>query len=196
MTKSCLLLAVATAHFAAVLWVSSAQIFTVVGQGHTLLSFALTNDAQTSSTSSPSQNHELLQSVRRFTRTYLHLAGIEAGYGLFAPNVPDGYRLKFEVRDGSGIIQNGVISPQRGETDLRLASGLDVLGRTVPSEIREILVKLVAESLFAAQPEAKEITLAIEEVATPTVAEFQAGKERSYTPVYSYDYGRGEAVPP
>ena len=34
---------------------------------------------------------------RRALLTYLHIAGIDRGYGYFAPNVPAGYKLVFEL---------------------------------------------------------------------------------------------------
>ena len=35
--------------------------------------------------------------VHEALNTYMQLAGIETGYGYFAPNVPGGYRLVFEL---------------------------------------------------------------------------------------------------
>ena len=34
---------------------------------------------------------------RRALLTYLHIAGIDRGYGYFAPNVPAGYKIVFEL---------------------------------------------------------------------------------------------------
>src|SRR5436305_4514001 len=40
--------------------------------------------------------------VRNALAVYLHVAGIEGGYGFFAPNVPDNYKLVFELHYPDG----------------------------------------------------------------------------------------------
>ncbi len=42
---------------------------------------------------------------RRALLTYLHIAGIDRGYGYFAPNVPAGYKLVFELHYPDGRVQ-------------------------------------------------------------------------------------------
>jgi hypothetical protein len=42
--------------------------------------------------------------VRNGITVYLHSAGIEAGYGFFAPNVPPNYKLVFELHYPDGRI--------------------------------------------------------------------------------------------
>ena len=45
----------------------------------------------------PSQKLPVPKPLREAVATYTQVAGIEAGYGYFAPNVPGGYRLVFEL---------------------------------------------------------------------------------------------------
>jgi hypothetical protein len=195
MRASGILLAAAIVHFVSVLLVCCAQIVALIADGHTALPTAGTRlvSEMRGMIVSPPRDREPYKSARHLAKTYLNLAGIQSGSGLFAPNVPDGFRLRFELRDQNNIIQTGFLSPQRGETDLRLSSLLDALGRTMPDEVREVLLRFVAHSIFDVHPEATEVSLAMESVTTPTLAEFQTGKERSYNLVYSYDYGRGES---
>jgi hypothetical protein len=40
--------------------------------------------------------------IRQGIAVYLRGAGIEAGYGYFAPNVPDNYKIVFELRYADG----------------------------------------------------------------------------------------------
>ena len=124
------------------------------------------------------------------SKTYLHLAGIESGYGFFAPNVPFGYRLTLELKDARGVLQTGVLSPERGETGLRLASFLDGLGSDSYRGIRDILFKLVAVSLFEANPEATRLDAVVETVRVPSPTQFQAGERRRYEIAYAYEFSR------
>ena len=45
--------------------------------------------------------------VRQTVSAYLNLAGIEAGYSYFAPNIPENYKIVFELhyRDGRTEIE-------------------------------------------------------------------------------------------
>ena len=40
--------------------------------------------------------------VRQTVSAYLNLAGIEAGYSYFAPNIPDNYKIVFELHYPDG----------------------------------------------------------------------------------------------
>src|SRR5207247_195887 len=60
--------------------------------------------------------------LRRALSTYLHLAGIERGYGYFAPNVPVSYKLMLELHHADGTIDYEVPGGRRAATELRIAS--------------------------------------------------------------------------
>jgi hypothetical protein len=126
----------------------------------------------------------------RLTKTYLHLAGIESGYGFFAPNIPFGYRLTLELSDEQEVLQTGVLSPERGETGLRLASFLDGLGSDSYREIRDPLFKLVAISLFNANPAATRVRATVETIILPTPDQFLAGMRRHNEIAYAYEFSR------
>ena len=129
-------------------------------------------------------------------KTYLHLAGIEAGYGFFAPNVPDAFRLQIAVLDErTRVIQNGLLAVEGGETDLRLASLLDALGRSPAGEVRDIIFELMAQAVFEEFPEAAEVRFRVEAIRMPALAEFQKDRAPSYQPAYAYDFDRADIRP-
>lgn len=194
---SSVFLGAAWAHFALLLAICSAETFTLIEGGFTVLprSFESAAGAVRSKLSPPSVREEPLHSVQALAKTYLHLAGTSAGYGFFAPNVPNGYRLYFELHDQNGVTSTGMLAAGKGETGLRLASFLDSLGRTTPREIREILLRFVAESVMEGHLDAVAVRLSVEVIRMPTLREFEAGKGPSYEPVYSYDFRRNEPGP-
>ena len=68
--------------------------------------------------------------IRQVLATYLHLAGIETGYGYFAPNVPGSYKLVFELHYPDGRVEYELPSVSSAAAGLRLAGLLDKIGRT------------------------------------------------------------------
>ena len=45
----------------------------------------------------PRKGSQCVEWIRRGIASYLHFAGIQAGYTFFAPNIPGYYRLTFEL---------------------------------------------------------------------------------------------------
>ncbi len=68
--------------------------------------------------------------IRQALATYLHLAGIETGYGYFAPNVPGSYKLVFELHYPDGRVEYELPSVSGAAAGLRIAGLLDTIGRT------------------------------------------------------------------
>ena len=68
--------------------------------------------------------------MREALNTYVKLAGIETGYGYFAPNVPGGYRLVFELHYPDGRVEYELPSVRSAAAGLRIAGLLDSIGRT------------------------------------------------------------------
>ncbi len=83
----------------------------------------------------------------------LQLAGIEAGYGYFAPNVPGSYRLVFELHYPNGRVGYELPSVSSAAAGLRIAGLLDNIGRTPYDALREILVKMLAQSVWREHPD-------------------------------------------
>ena len=91
--------------------------------------------------------------MRETLDTYVQLAGIETGYGYFAPNVPAGYRLVFELHYREGRVEYELPSVSSAAAGLRIASLLDSIGRTPYDALREILVKTLAQSVWREHPD-------------------------------------------
>jgi hypothetical protein len=126
--------------------------------------------------------------IRQALATYLHIAGIESGYGYFAPNVPGSYRLVFELHYPDGRVEYELPSVSGPAAGLRLASLLDKMGRTPYDALREHLVKMLALSVWRGHPEVKTIRAVFGSISLPSVSEFEHGKRASYTFLYAYDF--------
>lgn len=135
--------------------------------------------------------------VRQAITTYLHLAGIEAGYGYFAPNVPGSHRLVFELQYPDGRVDYELPSISSAAAGLRLASLLDQIGRTPYDAVREHLVKMLSMPIWDEHPEVKTIRVVFGSISLPSVSEFEGGKRESYQFLYAYDFSReNERVEP
>ncbi|HEU0208639.1 MAG TPA: hypothetical protein VFQ78_06645 [Candidatus Udaeobacter sp.] len=142
----------------------------------TIVSTAL---GQSLSTSNP---------VREALVTYLHVAGIETGYGYFAPNVPGSYKVVFELRYADGRVQYELPSVRSAAAGLRIAGMLDGIGRTPYDALREILVKTLAQSVWHEHPDVESVRAIIGSIRLPTTREFKEGQRESYEFLYAYDF--------
>ena len=135
--------------------------------------------------------------VRQALTTYLHLTGIETGYGYFAPNVPGTYKVVFELHYPDGRVEYELPEVSSVAAGLRLVSLLDQIGRTKHDALREILIKMVAQSVWREHPEVKTMRAVFGSISLPSVSEFEHGKRESYQFLYGYDFSlREEPVTP
>ncbi len=133
--------------------------------------------------------------VREWLVTYVQVAGIEAGYGYFAPNVPGGYRLVFELHYREGRIEYELPSVSSAAAGLRIAGLLDSIGRTPYDPLREILVKTLAQSTWRQHPDVESVRAILGSIRLPTAREFKEGKRESYQFLYAYDFNLENAPP-
>jgi len=126
--------------------------------------------------------------LRQTFATYLGLSGIDAGYGYFAPNVANSYRLLFELHYPDGHTEYRLPRVNRPAAGLRLASLLEQIGRTQSDALREYMVKTLAGSVWREYPEVKAIRATLAQMVQPTVADYVRGKELVYEPLYTYDF--------
>jgi hypothetical protein len=126
--------------------------------------------------------------IRQAIAMYLRLAGIETGYGYFAPHVPGSYRLVFELHYPDGRVEYELPSVTGAAAGLRLASLLDKIGRTPYDAFREHLVKMLVATIWREHPEVKTIRAVFGSINLPSVTEFQRGKRESYQFLYAYDF--------
>lgn len=126
--------------------------------------------------------------VRRSIATYLHTAGIQAGYTFFAPNVPSQHRLTLELlyEDGRAEYESPHV---RGKTAaLRLESLLDRLSEERYEPVREVLVKMLAFSVWREHPGVKKVRATFGAVNPPGMNEFEQGKTETFQPMFSFDF--------
>jgi len=131
--------------------------------------------------------------VRRGIATYLHAAGIQAGYSFFAPNVPSQHRLSLELFYDDGRVEYEVPRVGSRAAALRLESLLDRLAEERYEPVREALVKRLAFSVWREHPEVKKLRATFETVHLPSITEFEHGKAETLEPMFSFDFSlRGE----
>jgi hypothetical protein len=120
--------------------------------------------------------------------TYLHAAGIQSGYTFFAPNIPGYHKLIFELvyQDGRTEYESPHFSGKAAA--LRLDSLLARLGDNRYEPLREVVVKMLALSVWRERPDVKKIRATFGLVTPPGVSDFEHGKGELFQPMFSYDF--------
>jgi hypothetical protein len=131
--------------------------------------------------------------VRVAIATYLHAAGIQAGYTFFAPNVPTNHRLTLELFYDDGRVEHDSPRLRSRAAALRLDSLLNRLADERYEPIREVIVKRLAFSVWREHPEVKKIRATFGSIDPPGMDEFEQGKTETFQPMFSFDFSlRGE----
>ena len=183
-------------HFFLITAVCLAGVFWLIAQGSTILSSACNEyaqKAQLGATWCLGKEAAASNPVRRSIATYLHAAGIQAGYSFFAPNVPSHHRLTLELFYENGRVQYEEPRVRSKATSLRLDSLLDRLAEQRYEPVREVVLKMLALSVWREHPDVKKVRATFETVHLPSIAEFKQGKAETLEPMFSFDFSlRGE----
>jgi len=182
-------------HFLLIVSFSCRDTLRLVTQGPTILPSSFkdfSRKAEGIASIALGQRLAALNPVRRALTTYLHLAGIETGYGYFAPNVPGTYKLVFELHYPDGRMEYELPQVSNAVAGLRVMSLLDQIGRTKHDALREILVKMLAQSVWREHPDVKTIRAVLELVTLPSVRAFEQGKRASTQVLYTYEFSVSE----
>jgi hypothetical protein len=126
--------------------------------------------------------------LREAIITYTHLAGTESGYAFFAPNVPNNYKLVFELHYPDGRIEYDLPHTSSASAGYRVATLVDNIGETDSDDLREVMVKMLAYSVWQRHSEATMIRAVIGFANLPTAAEFRHGVRESNEFLYAYDF--------
>jgi len=126
--------------------------------------------------------------VRRSIATYLHAAGIQSGYTFFAPNIPGYHKLIFELNYQDGHVEYESPHFNGKAAALRLDSLLARLGDNRYEPLREVVVKMLALSIWRERPDVKTIRATFGSVSPPSISDFEQGKGESFQPMFSYDF--------
>ena len=178
-------------HFLVIVSVSCRDTLRSVAEGPTILprwSKDFSQKAEAIASVALGQDLAVSNPVRQVLATYLHVAGIESGYGYFAPNVPGTYKLTFELHYPDGRIEYARPQVSSTAAALRLTGLLDQIGRTKYDALKEILVKMLTQSVWREHHDVKTIRAEFGSISLPSLTEFQQGKRESYQTLYTYDF--------
>ncbi len=125
---------------------------------------------------------------RQVVTVYTNAAGIESPYGFFAPNVPNGYKLVFELQYPDGHVAYELPEVGDAATGLRLNNLFESLAATQFDPVREVLFKMLAYSIWQEHPQVRVIRAVFGAVVSPSLTEFRAGKKESYEVLCAYDF--------
>ncbi len=167
-------------HFLLIITVSVRETLWLVARGLTIFpSSSKSYSARAEKATSAARGHDLAASsaLRQALATYLHLAGIERGYGYFAPNVPESYKLVLELHYPDGRVEYQLPRVNRAAAGLRVA-------------VREYMVKMLAYSTWRENPDVTMIRAVFGSISLPSISEFEHGKRESYEFLYAYDFSR------
>ena len=183
-------------HFFLLTAVCFAGVFWLIAQGSTILPSAwdgYARRAQVVASWCLGKEASASNPVRVGIATYLHAAGIQAGYTFFAPNVPSHHRLNLELFYDDGRIEHESPRLRSRAAALRLDSLLDRLAEERYEPVREVLVKRLAFSVWREHPEVKKVRATFGSVNPPDMNEFEQGKTETFQPMFSFDFSlRGE----
>lgn len=186
-----LYLACFLAHFFFILVVCCRDALSLLGQGYTFLPGSLNGywqNAEEIISTGLGRNLALSHPVRQAINGYTHFGGIESGYSFFAPNVPNSYKLVFEIHYPAGRVEYELPYVASVGGGLRLSTLLDNIGETRYDALREVMVKMVAYSIWRHHPDATMVRAVLGYVILPTADEFRRGIGESYEFLYAYDF--------
>jgi hypothetical protein len=131
--------------------------------------------------------------IRQGIAAYLQGAGIEAGYGYFAPNVPNNYKIVFELRYADGRVDYELPRVGGAATGLRLSTLLDRIAEESYEPLRATFVRMLAYSIWQNHQDATSIRAVVGYVELPAPGEFEHGQKESYHALFAYDFDFSKA---
>jgi hypothetical protein len=178
-------------HFSFILLVCLRDTFSVLAESATFFPRSLDRCWRAAEAISSVPLGETLSAdnpIRQGIAGYLRAAGIEAGYGYFAPNVPDSYKIVFELRYADGRIDYELPRVGGAATGLRLSSLFDRIAEETYEPLRATFVKMLAYSIWQDHQDAISIRAVVGYVELPAPDEFERGQKESYHALFAYDF--------
>jgi hypothetical protein len=182
-------------HFFLITAVCFAGVFSLIAGGSTMLPSSLDNYARKAELIAAfllGKEAAAYSPLRRSIATYLHAAGIQAGYTFFAPNIPGYHKLTLELYYEDGRVEYESPRVSGKAAALRLDSLLDRLADKRYEPIREVVIKMLAFSVWRERPDVKKIRATFGAVTPPDIDDFERGKGESFQPMFSYDFSLRE----
>jgi len=183
-------------HFFLITAVCLAGVFSLVAEGATILPSSIETYARKAEITIAwllGKQASSSNRVKQVIATYLHAGGIQAGYTFFAPNVPSHHRLILEFFYEDGHVEYESPHVRSKAAALRLDSLLDKLPEERYEPIREVILKMLALSVWREHPDVKRVRATFETVQLPSITEFEHGKAETHEPMFSFDFSlRGQ----
>jgi hypothetical protein len=168
-----------------------AGLFSLIAEGATMLPSVLepyARKAEVAATWVLGKQAAVSSLLRQSISTYLHAAGIQAGYTFFAPNVPGYHRLTLELFYEDGRVEQESPRLRSKAAARRLESLLERLAEERYEPAREVLVKRLAFSVWREHRDVKKIRATFGSVSLPEINEFEQGKAEIFHPIFSFDF--------
>jgi len=182
-------------HFFLITAVCLAGVLSLIAKGSTMLPAALDQYARKAELAAAfvlGKQAAASSWIRRGIASYLHFAGIQAGYTFFAPNIPSYYRLTLELYYADGRVEYESPHVSGKAAALRLDSLLDRLADQRYEPLREVVVKMLAFSVWRERPDVKKIRATYGAVNLPGINGFEHGEAETFQPIFSYDFSLRE----
>jgi hypothetical protein len=125
--------------------------------------------------------------LQRLARSYLHLAGAQAAYDFYAPDVPDCYRLKFDIHYADGSVDHQMLRAQSKAGALRIATFSANVAMDDYLPLRKVLLKMAASSIWRRHSQVEYICATLERGSLPAVNDRKL-PTISFAPLESYDF--------
>jgi hypothetical protein len=178
-------------HFFLLTAVCLAGIFSLIAESSTILPSACEKSAREAELVASwllAKQAGASNPIRQGIATYLHAAGMQAGYSFFAPNVPSQHRLTLELFYDDGRVEYESPHVRSRAAALRLESLLDRLAEERYEPVREVLVKSLAFSVWREHPDVKKIHATFGSENPPEMSEFEHGKAETFQPMFGFDF--------
>jgi hypothetical protein len=188
--KACLLIAFFF-HFALLLTVAVGDILWLIGKGLTSLPASFAEPSKKTGVAVAGILGRNLPSSNPFHQgiaTYLAMAGIQTGYGYFAPNVPKSFSVIFELQFPDGHVEYDFPPAYSHAADLRITGMVDDMVNTPYEALREWMMKTLASSVWQRHPTAKKMRAMLGAINFPGPIDFMRGKKATYDFLYTYEF--------
>jgi hypothetical protein len=178
-------------HFALLMAVCCRDLFRVLAQGSTVFHSSLYSSWHKGERIAAAASGQTLASSNPLRQTltgYLHCSGIDGAYSFFAPGIPSGYKLVFEIKYSDGHTEYDLPHVKSSATAVRLSTMLDYVGRIEYEPLRELMFKMLSYSIWQLHPGAVKIRAIFGYIDEPNLAEVTQGKATEYRFLYAYDF--------
>ena len=120
--------------------------------------------------------------------TYQHAAGIETGYGFFAPGVPSASKLVFEIFYEDGHVEYELPVVSNRAAGLRFSTFLEQFAHIDHDPLRELIMRMLAYGVWQRHPTAKKLRAVVGFVRVSPLREPRGESAADYQFQYAYDF--------